>query len=330
MRRERPDLTRPRAEAADWLARLGHRHVTTETLREFRDWRDDPANDVAYQEAEAFWEASGAQAGDPEILRLTEAALARRPRRARPAWPPRAWVGWTLALATGSMAAAGAFAFNRALPSYGTGAGEQRTLRLADGSWMHLNVGSKVRVRFSEGRRRVELIRGEALFDVAHDARRPFLVIVGDDTEVRAVGTRFDVRRDGAEVRVILVEGRVRVAHDGAAPRTLLPNQQLTIPASGEVRQAAADAARATSWTTGRLHFHETPLAAAVAEVNRYAGRPVRLEGPELGDRLVSGHFDVGDAEAFAHGVASLFDLQAATAPDGAIVLRRPPAAPAA
>ena len=76
----RPQRTRAQEEAAEWLARLGNYPISTQTVREFRDWRDDPANDAAYEEAEAFWEASGEQAADPEIMRMTQEALARRRR----------------------------------------------------------------------------------------------------------------------------------------------------------------------------------------------------------------------------------------------------------
>ena len=77
----RPQRTRAQEEAAEWLARLGSQPISTKTVREFRDWRDDPANDAAYEEAEAFRDASGAQAADPEIMRMTQEALDRGARR---------------------------------------------------------------------------------------------------------------------------------------------------------------------------------------------------------------------------------------------------------
>jgi transmembrane sensor len=327
----RPHPTREQAEAAEWFARLGHRSVTTQALREFRDWRDNPANDAAYQEVEAFWEASGQRAADPEIMRMTAEALGRRGGLRLPSWLRGARGGWTLTVAGLSAAALALLVANGLSPSYATGSTEQRVVRLEDGSRVHLNVGSKVRVAYGRAERRLVLSRGEAFFEVAHNPKRPFIVDAGG-ANVRALGTKFDVRRDDGQVRVTLLEGVVRVNRD-ASPQawTLAPNQQLTITRSGGAQRTAADAARSTSWTSGRLIFHQTPLATAVAEVNRYGARKVELEGADLSGRLVNGIFDVGDTDAFVEGVSALFDLQATTGPDGSIRLRasRDPAGPA-
>lgn len=327
MRTPGSEQTRAQAEAAEWLARLGNHAVSTDTVRAFREWRDDPANDAAYQEAEAFWEASGRHAADPEIMRMTEAALARRRRpRLTLSWPRRP-LGWMLAVASLAVLSLGVVLLGRIAPAYTTGPAEQRVVRLADGSRVHLNVDSRLRVRFSGGERRIDLARGEAFFDVAHDPARPFLVRAGR-TEVRALGTRFDVRRDGSALQVTLVQGAVRVARSGSADAwTLRPDETLRVSTSGRAERRTTDADAATSWTTGRLDFRATPLAEAVAEVNRYGERKVVLDGPGLEARRVSGHFDVGDTEAFVRGVASVFDLQVQSGPGGEIVLRAGPAA---
>jgi transmembrane sensor len=313
--------TREQAEAAAWLARLGHHRISTETLRAFRDWRDVPANDAAYQEAEAFWEASGEQAADPEILRMTEAAFARRQGRRRAAWGRWPQLGWSLA-AAGLLSAALVLAATAWLfPVYATGPGEQRVVRLEDGSRLHLNVDSKVRLGFSGNQRRLTLARGEAFFEVAHDAARPFIV-AADGAEIRALGTKFDVRAQRRLLQVTLVEGQVEVQRDGQPQTwTLRPDQSLTVPVGGEVRRTEADAARQVSWTTGRLSFHNTPLAEAAAEVNRYGGPKIVLAGETLPRRQVSGYFDLGDTQSFVRGVSLLFDLQA-RATDGVITLR--------
>lgn len=323
----RPQPTREQAEAADWFARLGHRSVTTQTIRDFQDWRDHPANDQAYSEVEAFWEANGARAADPEIMRMTEEALARRSGLRLPAWLRGGRIRWALALAGAAVAVVAVVTVSQMSPTYATEATEQRVIRLADGSRVHLNVASKLRVQFRGNERRIVLARGEAFFDVAHDPSRPFIVDAGD-ADVHALGTKFDVRRNDGQVQVTLVEGVVRVNRDaGGEGWTLAPNQQLTVARGGAMKRALADAAPATSWTTGRLTFHETPLAVAVAEVNRYSDHKVTLDGDRLSGRLVSGVFDVGDTESFVKGVAMLFDLRATTAPDGSFKLSSEPPA---
>jgi transmembrane sensor len=317
-----PDLT----EAAAWFTRLGARSITTQTLRDFRAWRQDPANDAAYQEVEAAWGKTGALADDPDVMRATEAALTRRVGRRRPAWLSWPGVAWTGAVA-GLLVIAVLFSVQRLTPTYVTAVGEQRLVRLGDGSRIHLNTDSKVRVAFRAAERRLVLERGEAFFDVAHDARRPFVVVAGD-AQVRALGTRFDVRRTNGDVAVTLVEGRVHVQQDGQAA-VLAPNQQVTASRRGLGVTRRADATQLTSWTTGRLVFHQTPLAQAIAEVNRYADRKIALEAPELAARQVNGVFDVGDTDSFVRGVSALFDLKASTGPNGAIRLEPASAAAA-
>jgi transmembrane sensor len=316
-----PKRTRAQEEAAEWLARLGNHSITTKTVREFRDWRDDPANDAAYEEAEAFWEASGRHAADPEITRMTQEALDRGKRRAG-GW--RAWLrgprlAGTLTLASIAAIGGGYLVVQQLTPTYGTRDIEQKVVRLEDGSRVHLNVESQVKVAFRDGERRLTLTRGEAYFDVAHDARRPFIVEV-DGAQVRALGTKFDVRRRNGGVQVTLVQGSVRVSPDAGqgGPVVLRPNQQAMLSRGAAIRTAAIDATRTTSWTTGRLVFRDTPLAAAVAEVNRYSGQKVELVGAGLEARPVSGFFDVGDAESFARGMAELLELGLTRGPGGA------------
>ena len=319
------DSPRARHEAAAWFARLKRRAVTTASLRAFRDWRQEPDNAAAYRSVETAWSAAGGLADDPEIRAATRAALARRPLRARirdalSDHPRLAWGLGGLACAALILGATGPVLLQ---PTYATATGEQRLVILKDGSRVRLNTDSKVRVRFSGRERHVDLVRGEAFFEAAHDASRPFLVDAGR-ADVRALGTRFDVRRDDGRVQVTLVEGKVRVRQDGKAQAfTLAPSQQIVLDPGRAAAPEPADTARLTSWTTGRLIFHETPLAEAVAEVNRYAGQKIALDDAALGAAPVSGVFDTGDTRAFLAAVSRLFDLTAAPGPDGRTVLKR-------
>jgi transmembrane sensor len=313
--------TREQDEAAEWLARLGNHSITTETVREFRAWRDNPANDAAYQEAEAIWEASGKHAADPEIMRMTEAALARGRGRPRSTWLRRGRLAWGLVAAALLVLALGVTVQLVHPPIYETGPGELRVVRLADGSRLHLNVDSRAQIEFSPKQRLIRL-RGEAFFDVAHDAGRPF-VVEARGVRVRALGTKFDVHDEGDRLQITLLEGRVQVQRREAPQAwTLAPNQRLVLLGKGPATPTAVDATRTTSWTTGRLNFHETPLAEAVTEVNRYGKAKIVLEGDALRRRPVTGYFDVGDTDSFVKGVSAVFDLQATTTAEGLITLR--------
>jgi transmembrane sensor len=200
-------------------------------------------------------------------------------------------------------------------PTYSTEVGGQRLALLEDGSRVRLNTDSKVQVHFTRTERRVKLLRGEAFFEVAHNAARPFTVDTGE-AHVRALGTKFDVRRDGDATQVTLLEGRVQIGQAGRpSTATLVPNQALTVTATGITAPRPSNAVEASSWTSGRLTFRGVPLKAAVQEINRYSAKKVVLAvSGAVGDEPVSGQFETGDTRAFVQAVATVFNLHASDA----------------
>jgi transmembrane sensor len=314
------------AEAANWFMRLSRPSVTTAALYEFQAWRRNEANAKAYAEVEATWEATRRLANDPDIQAATAEALRKRPAKTRLRRPGLSGVGpfaiGATALAALALAAATLWSFTLGQSTYATGVGEQRLVVLNDGSRVRLNTNSRMIVRYGPDERRVVLARGEAFFEAAHDASRPF-VVEADGTRVRAIGTKFDVRRDGEVVKVTLLEGRVRVAQaDHPATATLAPNQQLTVTETGITAPKATDAGEAASWTSGRLTFHAMALEDAIAEVNRYAARKIELAGPAtLARQPITGVFDTGDTASFVSAITLEFNLQAAADANGAIRL---------
>jgi transmembrane sensor len=202
---------------------------------------------------------------------------------------------------------------------HSTGVGEQHVLRLADGTQVRLDTDTRLRVRYDGAARRVILDQGQALFTVAHDNVRPFRVEAGE-TEVTALGTVFDVRRDPGGARVTLVSGSVAVSDpdDGGARRRwrLTPGQQVATAATDAFPQTV-DPVIATSWTQGRLIFRNIPLAEAVAEMNRYLPEKIALAPGPLGRQPVNGVFATGDGEAFIAAVTDLFGAQARRQADG-------------
>lgn len=317
--------TRAEREAADWFARLNSRSISTAALEAFHAWRHDPANDAAYGRMEALWETSGRLQLDPATGRDITAALKRGARR-------RKWRGWLKGaiLPIGGVALAGAAALYLVGISqtsvYRTHVGEQRLVALADGTRVRLDTDTELKVRLRDHARDVRLIRGQAFFDVAHDKTRPFIV-EANGARVRALGTRFDVRLKDGRAQVTLVEGAVEVIHDrqgdGAPAQAwrLAPGQALTTGAT-VAQPVRVDVSAATSWTSGQLVFHATPLADAVAEVNRYSRTKVVLDAPALAASQVNGKFDAGDTPAFVAAVCDLFDLKVTAAQDGEIRLQ--------
>jgi transmembrane sensor len=302
-------------EAAEWHLRLGAPRVSTQTVQDFFEWRQDPENAAAYGRVDSVWTGARALSGAPGVGEAVAAAMGRSPRRP---WSPR---GVALAGALAVLvvvAGGGLWASQRNL--YRTDIGEQRVVRLADGSSVRLDTDSVVRVRFAQGRRDVRLERGQALFTVAHDPARPFVVTAGD-AAVTAVGTVFDVRRTGGAARVTLVSGVVEVRGPVGGPqRRLTAGQQATLSRAGPVVRAV-DVGRVTAWSDGRLVFRDTPLAEAVAEANRYLEDPIVLDAPALAQASVNGVIRTGDRAAFVEVVSATFGLSAARDPDGRLRL---------
>lgn len=188
--------------------------------------------------------------------------------------------------------------------TYSTGVGEQRIVKLTDGSIVTLNTRSQAIVRFAADVREVELIEGEALFDVEHDAARPFRVKAGPAV-VQAIGTQFNVHRLEATT-VSVVEGAVEVAltQSGSSPGEgrsvrLSAGEQLDVAPSGMLSpQRNADVDRVMAWRERRLIFRDEPLAQIASEFNRYNERPLIVEGPATRSRRITGVFHADDPGA--------------------------------
>ena len=197
-------------------------------------------------------------------------------------------------------------------PTYSTSIGEERSIRLSDGSSIVLNSRTRVRVRFSEHERDVDLLEGQTLFHVAKDPTRPFIVR-SDSARVRAVGTEFDVYRRESGTTVTVVEGQVAVipvepriagrrtqsgtleAFDPAAAIVLVAGEQVTVTASRPPQAVHADVAAATAWTQQQLVFDSTPLIDVVKEFNRYNDRQLIVSDSSLEDFHVTGVFSSAD-----------------------------------
>lgn len=310
----------PDQEAAEWHERLGARSVTRETIREFFDWRKSPANADAYRRVELIWTESRKLAGRPEITEALNDAMSRRLRNTSEERTTRTLLGMA-AIGAAAALAFGGWTWWQGLSTFTTGVGEQWVVQLADGSSVRLDTDSRMRVRFNDGQRLVDLERGQAMFSVAHDAQRPFVVAAGE-ARVTAIGTVFDVQRQGAGISVILVSGAVDVMRLSSSekPVRLAAGQEAKLTTAGTVSRVV-DVPTATSWTEGRIVFRDTPMSEAVAEVNRYLTAKVILESQDLASVPVNGVFKTGDRDAFVAAASGVFGLEPTAGPDGSIRL---------
>lgn len=213
--------------------------------------------------------------------------------------------------------------------SYQTAMGEIRTLPLADGSRTTLASDSAVEVRLLRGERDVALLRGEAIFSVAKDPGRPFVVST-NGRRVIAVGTRFSVRRDGEDLRVVVTEGTVRLESGPEAgnsgPSTLLPAGSVALVHGGDVLVRSltlADAERMLGWRDGLLAFRDTPLTEAVAEFNRYNLRKLAVGDGEAGALRIGGSFRWDNEEGFVRLLEQGFPIRAEYAQDRIVLHSR-------
>ncbi len=312
---------RRRADAAEWVVRLQAGDLSDADVAAFDAWLSaSDANGPAYDDALAVMQEVEAKA-----LAIAQ-GLRRSPANARRAW-----------IVAGGMAAAASIAIAvapygllaQAPQTYVTGKGEHRTVKLADGSVVDLNAGAAMTVSLGRHERHIDMPRGEAVFDVAPDSRRPFMIAVGDRT-VRVVGTRFDVRRHEGRLSVTVERGVVEVLPaDGAKGRAyrLHPGQRLDhAEGQSEARIRAAAPGEVFAWRTGRLIYRDEALRDVVVDLNQQFATPIQLRDPAQGETRFSGVLVLDDQAAVIRRLSLLAPITALPS-ERAIAPRRDEAA---
>ena len=197
--------------------------------------------------------------------------------------------------------------------------GEQQVYRLTDNSVLYLNSDSTVSIRYTPHERYVVLSAGEAYFAVAHEPGRPFRVATGG-AEVRAVGTRFDVRLAGEATVVTVVQGRVAVEPGLTEGNSSQPIKYssafVELGADEQIRvvpgewppqpPTMADAQLSTAWLHRNITFNHEPLDRVTLEFNRYAPKPIEIATPALRKLEITGNFATDDTAAFLAFLRSL------------------------
>lgn len=207
-----------------------------------------------------------------------------------------------------------------------TEVGEQRSLTLADGSEVQLNVLSRLSARINESVRDVRIEDGEALFRIAKNPRLPFRVRTPQAT-IEAKGTQFNVHVKDGETVVSLLEGlvEVRSTAPGVAPVRLEPGQEVAF-GTRDARLAtphSADLATALAWTQRRLVFENATLSEVVGEFNRYSRQPLLIGDPALRNVRVTASFDAANVSKFADALASAGGLKVVHGPSGSWLIER-------
>jgi transmembrane sensor len=309
------------AEAAEWLVELRDPESdsvdaearTAERDATFLDWLA-----VSPEHVLAFESTSGAFAALDALGSLKNIDVRRlindHPKDVIPLYPSTEYVKdaitpptdearkrrsrrglLALAASLGVLTVAITIAWTQTHPrEYVTAVGEQRTIHLDDGSIIDLNTASRIQVRFTKLAREIELLKGEALFQVAHNPDRPFTVKTGTAT-IRDVGTKFDVYKHAdSATSVAVIEGVVQVTAPDATtayPTRLAAGEEANIAGGMVVRQSKPDIGEAVAWRDRTLSFSGASLSEVANEFNRYNKIQIRIEGDAVRERRLSGVF---------------------------------------
>ena len=307
------------AQARAWLTLLHSGEATDGDRERFLQWLRAPGeNASAYKRVEQVWESvplvTGIENSAPRIKQRAGVAQ-------------RIWLPAIGALAACLLVAVGLNVYDPVeRQTVRTGVGEIRTVHLSDGSDVILGPDTTISAAFSRGARRVTLAAGQAYFDVARDETRVFSVAV-ESTEVRVLGTAFDVLRGPTTVTVSVVRGRVEVADrpDGAgadqAADILTRGQRVMASLDGALSEISAiDPDKALNWRNGRLTYVDAPFDDVVADLNRYLPQPITVEAPGAGQLPVTASFDVQQYRDILAGFASANGLEVHESPEGVAV----------
>ncbi|MFZ2452492.1 MAG: FecR family protein [Methylovulum miyakonense] len=293
--------------AVAWQVRLSSGDVSDATRAEFDHWRQQSAaHEQAYQEAVQLWQQLSGPLQADRQRRLALAAAAQRLRRQSRRRTLRLAVAASFVL----LVLAGLFPdyLRHPLADYRTHIGEQTSIQLADGSVIHLNTDTALNVSLSNQERRVELLGGEAEFEVAHDRTRPFRVSAGHTT-TEALGTRFIVRYDGNGGNVTLLQGKIRTAEPNTTA-TLSAGQQIAFHDDDLETVQTADVDSAEAWRHGRLLMNFVPLKQAIAEINRYRRGQIRLLDDKLGEKEVNIAVDIQHIDAWLEALQTTMGVK--------------------
>jgi len=292
-------------QALQWTLRLDAAADDPESRRAHAAWLAlaPQAHAQAMAEARAMLgllQAPASALAD-ELERDVVAAAARPGVRPAPLRPWRRWprhaaaAGLALAVAGGLWAGNGGV--ERVRSDAYTRVGEIRSLRMDDGSVVTLDTDSAIAFDLRPGLRTVRLLRGDAVFQVTRDPRRPF-VVDSRGGSARVLGTRFAVRLHGDAAEVAVIDGRVAVrAPDGGAGAVLGAGQSAYLQGTLVHRVADRDPLAIGAWQRRQLVFSNTPLAQALDELARYRHGRILLRGDALHTLPVSGSLDIADPD---------------------------------
>ncbi len=306
--------TTVRDDAARWFVRLQEPAIDADEQQRFDAWLNrHPQHRDEFQLLQGLWSAADLLPA-PRLKALLETPPKRRPLLRYAVAASVLAVALGLGLFSGFNHPGGYRA------EFATALGERKHVALPDGSVIDLNSRSRLQVRFEQDRRVIELAEGEALFSVAHDTSRPFVVETGNG-KVTVTGTRFDVRRDVTQTRVAVEQGTVKVQGRDAADDqfiSLTAGLGTHVDAQGKVAAAyAVNPAQLTAWRSGKLVFNNASLSEVAAEVSRYRDKPLTVANPAVASLRLTSVFKSDNTDALLKALPSILPVAVRTLADG-------------
>jgi transmembrane sensor len=310
-------------ESSIWLVRLDDGNLSDESRKELKHWLSaDSRHSIALKAMTSIWDEMD------EVL-VTNGNVSENIAL----WPVLKPIFEPLLIAA-SISFIAIFIWF-AMPvdvqknSYVTLVGQQLDATFDDGSVIHLNTNSRIETEFTDEKRIVKLIKGEALFDVAHDPNRPFIVYAGDRL-VQAIGTKFVVHLESENIQVTVTDGKVKMSkvplNKALIDIKSLNNSSIqkddVYIVKGEKAIVSSDHTpkitriksenmqRELSWLDGKLIFVNEELFDVIEEINRYIDIKIVLKDPSLHKISISGRFDLADSEALIEAIELSFNMK--------------------
>jgi len=309
--------------AAVWFERYDRGQWNETDKSELDAWlAESPAHRLAYWRVKGAWD----HANRLSAIRSQSRTQALTNSRGKRFFFRRFLAGLVVVAVIGA-AAAFFLSPNSSDEKYSTALGARKTITLRDGSQIELNTASAIRIIENGQERKALLERGEAYFQIRHDAVHPFVVQVGDHRIVD-LGTKFSIREHAGQVEVALVEGRARVEAAStqipALAATLMPGELAVVGANSIVvtRKSTQAIVDELGWRRGLLVFRRTPLAEAVAEFNRYNSHKVFIADGSVAQFQIGGTFQANNPEVFARVAQDILGLHAENRGDVIVISR--------
>ena len=307
------------ARAADWIAASCDREKwRKEDEAALEAWlNESPAHEVAHLRLRAIWNSAD---------RL---AILRQPAKAQPQQARKAPFYRAIASAFVAAVLIAAGYFYLAAPraqTYTTAIGKHETVALADGSSIELNTNTVLRTDFDRNARTVTLVKGEAYFQIRHDAARPFTVHFGIH-RITDLGTKFLARGRGDHLELSLLEGRARIqSMSGTGSRSAILNPGDVAVATNNALSVSKTSTQALvdklGWRSGVVVFHDTALAEVADEFNRYNTNKIVLADNAAGRRRIGGTFSTKDVRQFVIIVRDVLGLHVENRGDEIVISR--------